>query len=218
MFHKKNAPKGLNIIIVGCGKVGATLIEQLGQEGHDITVIDKNAENPVRKHAPSFLKNGQLQREAIMSHPCYKYGHLREEMQEHILDKIQMLLDSGLIKGTFSNGMEYTIVAESLNFDQRLLRKIQDFDFTRNNPKIVYINTTENTIPVEDSIAMALLNLIGFDVVFFVPTGYRSVENNYNFTPFCEHQTGDYMYDLARPDFTAVKRSILKDIIFGRGI
>ena len=44
MFHKKNTPKGLNIIIVGGGKVGSTLIEQLGQEGHDITVIDKNAE------------------------------------------------------------------------------------------------------------------------------------------------------------------------------
>jgi trk system potassium uptake protein TrkA len=39
---KKSAPQGLNIIIVGCGKVGATLIEQLSKEGHDITVIDKN--------------------------------------------------------------------------------------------------------------------------------------------------------------------------------
>ena len=45
MFKKNNsAPQGLNIIIVGCGKVGVTLIEQLAQEGHDITVIDKNAE------------------------------------------------------------------------------------------------------------------------------------------------------------------------------
>ena len=179
---------------------------------------DKNVENPVKKYAPSFLKNGQLQCDAIKSHPCYKYGHLREEMQEHILDKIQMLLDSGLIAGTFRNGMEYTIVAEALNFDQRLLRKMQDFDFTRKNPKIIYINTTETPIPVEDSISMALLNLIGFDVVFFVPTGYRSVENNYTFTPFCEHQVGDYMYDLGIPDFSTIKRSILKDLIFGRGI
>ena len=30
----------LNIIIVGCGKVGAALVEQLIREGHDITVID----------------------------------------------------------------------------------------------------------------------------------------------------------------------------------
>lgn len=34
---------GLNIIIVGCGKVGTTLIEQLSKEGHDITIIDRDA-------------------------------------------------------------------------------------------------------------------------------------------------------------------------------
>lgn len=36
--------QGLGIIIVGCGKVGSTLIEQLSKEGHDITIIDKNAQ------------------------------------------------------------------------------------------------------------------------------------------------------------------------------
>lgn len=45
MLKKRNtSPQGLNIIIVGCGKVGMTLTEQLAQEGHDITIIDKNAE------------------------------------------------------------------------------------------------------------------------------------------------------------------------------
>lgn len=32
----------MNIIIVGCGKVGSALAEQLAGEGHDITVIDTN--------------------------------------------------------------------------------------------------------------------------------------------------------------------------------
>lgn len=32
----------LKIIIVGCGKVGSTLVERLTQEGHDISIIDKN--------------------------------------------------------------------------------------------------------------------------------------------------------------------------------
>ncbi len=36
--------QGLNIIIVGCGKVGATLVEQLCKEGHDITIIDQNSD------------------------------------------------------------------------------------------------------------------------------------------------------------------------------
>lgn len=33
----------MNIIIVGCGKVGATLAEQLSKEGHDIVVVDKKS-------------------------------------------------------------------------------------------------------------------------------------------------------------------------------
>lgn len=45
-MFKAKAPEpvkqGLNIIIVGCGKVGSTLIEQLCREGHDITIIDQN--------------------------------------------------------------------------------------------------------------------------------------------------------------------------------
>ena len=34
----------MNIIIVGCGKVGYTLVEQLSNEDHNITVIDERAE------------------------------------------------------------------------------------------------------------------------------------------------------------------------------
>lgn len=32
----------MNIIIVGCGKVGSTLAGQLAQEGHNISIIDTN--------------------------------------------------------------------------------------------------------------------------------------------------------------------------------
>lgn len=43
MFKQKNSDdQGLKIIIVGCGKVGKTLVAQLIKEGHDITLIDKN--------------------------------------------------------------------------------------------------------------------------------------------------------------------------------
>lgn len=48
MFPSKKSKdpvkQGLNIIIVGCGKVGSTLVQQLSREGHDITIIDKNAQ------------------------------------------------------------------------------------------------------------------------------------------------------------------------------
>lgn len=44
MFFKTTPVKpGLNIIIVGCGKVGSTLVERLTGEGHDVTIIDEDA-------------------------------------------------------------------------------------------------------------------------------------------------------------------------------
>lgn len=43
MFKKATPAKaGLKIIIVGCGKVGRNLVQQLSKEGHDITVIDQD--------------------------------------------------------------------------------------------------------------------------------------------------------------------------------
>lgn len=42
--HTSHDKKPLKIIIVGCGKVGKTLVEQLNQEGNEITVIDRKAD------------------------------------------------------------------------------------------------------------------------------------------------------------------------------
>lgn len=42
MAFKKSSKRGLKIIIVGCGKVGRTLVDRLSKEGHDIVIIDQN--------------------------------------------------------------------------------------------------------------------------------------------------------------------------------
>jgi len=176
--------------------------------------------NPVRAYAAGFLKNGKLQRERIKSHSCYTYGVLREEIQEHILDKLQLLLDRKLIKGIYENGTEYTAIATVLNLNREILRMMQKFDFTKKNPKIIYINTSETVISLEDSILTAFLNLAGFDIVFYVPTGYQCVERYLNSKNMEEHQIGEYVYDLAIPDFDTISanpRRSWRDKIFKRG-
>lgn len=176
--------------------------------------------NPVRAHATEFLKNGKLQRTKLRSHACYAYGYLREEMQDYILDKLQLLIDQRLIRGTFENGTEYTIVSVILNLNKDILRLLQGFDFTKKNPKLIYINTSEKVISLEDSILTAFLNLAGFDVVFFVPTGYQSVEKHFSGKLLEEHQIGGYVYDLQPPDFRMVSvntRPSWRDKIFKRG-
>lgn len=177
-------------------------------------------QNPMKAHVTGFLKNGKLQKAKIREHACYPYGFLREEIQEHILDKLQLLIDRKLIRGTFENGTEYTIIAVVLNLEKEILRLLQRFDFTKKNPKLIYIHTTETMISLEDSILTAFLNLAGFDVIFFVPTGYQCIEKYFNREIVEEHQAGEYLYDLKAPSFQAAPsgtRRSWREIIFKRG-
>ncbi|ONI40580.1 hypothetical protein AN640_08600 [Candidatus Epulonipiscium fishelsonii] len=161
--------------------------------------ISSNDINPIKSYSTTFIKNGKLLRDKIKSHKEYKYSFMREDIQENIFDKIQDLLDKKIVKGTFQNGTEYLIIATILNMNTELIRLLQKFDFTKQNPNLVYLCLTEKSISLEDSILTAFLNLIGFDIVFFVPTGYQTIEKYFikNYVP--EHQIGEYIYDLKMP-------------------
>ena len=162
--------------------------------------IDHAAANPMRAYAAEFFKNGRLLKAKIKAHASYPYSFLREEIQDYILDKLDLLIQQKVIRGTFENGTEYTIIATVLHLPKEILRLIQKFDFTKKNPKLIYIHTTEQMISLEDAILTAFLNRIGFDVVFFVPTGYQNVEKHFNRKLMEEHQIGEYVYDLRVPN------------------
>lgn len=186
----------------------------------NVPYIDPAAVNPMKAHAVEFLKNGRIQRRRIKEHPSYPYSFLREEIQEHIFDKLQLLIESKLIKGTFENGTEYTTVATILNMPKEIVRLIQKFDFTKKNPKLIYVNTGEKMISLEDTILTAFLNLAGFDVIFFVPTGYQNIERFFNKRLMEEHQIGEYVYDLQVPNMALVSsntRPSWRDKLFRRG-
>lgn len=151
---------------------------------------------------------------------AYPYGVLREDTQEYLLEKLQLLIDQRIIRGTFENGTEYTIVSTVLNLETDILRMIQKFDFTKKNPKLVYVITGETFLSLEDTITVAFLHLIGFDILFFVPTGYQCVERYFNQNIMEEHQLGEYMYDLSVPNLDGrpvAKKVSWRDKIFKRG-
>jgi hypothetical protein len=176
----------------------------------DTTLIYKN-ENiydrncTVAAGVPSFFKNGRLDREGIKHSQIYKYDYLRAETQDYILDKLSELLRRKTITGTGQNGTEYKIITIVLDLPKEILRFIQSFDFTKCPPKLIIVNTTETVISLEDSIIVAFLNLIGFDIVFFIPTGYDNVNKYFNNQIMEEHIIGNYLYDIAIPDFNRLR-------------
>lgn len=186
-----------------------------------IPYIAPGTSNKFKGIASEFYKNGKLQKKKIKTHPDFPYAILREEMQDHILDKMEMLIKSRLVKGIGENGTEYTVIGWCLNLPKEIVRLIQSFDFTKKNPKVIFVCTTDKVLSLEDSIIVALLNLMGFDILFFVPTGYQCVEKHFTKKLMEEHHIGDYQYDLAIPDLTIppinkVGSSLLRKL-FGRG-
>ena len=177
--------------------------------------------NPMKAYATEFYKNGRLLKSKIKAHPKFPYRILREDMQDTILDKMQTIIDQKMIRGIGQNGTEYTVIAQILNLPKDVVRLLQKFDYTKKNPKLIYINTTETVLSLEDSITVALLNMIGFDIVFFVPTGYNCVENHFAGHLAEEHQIGEYKYDLTIPDFNSITvpttHTSWYDRIFKRG-
>lgn len=163
--------------------------------------------NPIKEYATEFFKNGRLHRDKIKKSRAYRYGFLRDEMQDYILDKLEFLIAQKYIKGTFENGTEYTIVSVALNLPKEVTRLLQAFDFTKKNPKLLYINTSDELISLEDTIYLTFLHLLGFDVALFVPTGYN-MEKYFNLKLMEEHQLGDYIYDIQIPDWESIPLSL----------
>ena len=181
--------------------------------------IQQTDANPMKEYVAEFYKNGRLQTEKIKNHPKYAYGILRDDIQELIFDKLRALIEQKLIKNTGINGTEYVIIAQVLNLPKEIIRMIQNFDFTKKNPKLIYINTAETVISLEDSILTAFLNLIGFDIIFFVPTGYQSIERYFNGNIIEEHQIGEYKYDMQVPNLSVSssgRRMTWREKLFGR--
>ena len=154
--------------------------------------------------AQKYLNNGRIDREGLKRDRRYPFGLLRDELQEHIFDKLQLMLDRRLVRGTFVNGAEYNVLATALGMGKALLRMLQAFDFTRKNPKVVCVDAVEGGATLQDAILLALLNLLGFDVALFVPTGYQTIERFLADNLPVEHQIGEYIYDLTTPALDAM--------------
>lgn len=174
--------------------------------------------NPVKQHVNRWWQNSRLNREIILNHKDYKYAHLRADMQQHIFDKIELLINRKTIKGA-GTILEHSIICTLLALNRDIVRLLQKFDFTKSIPKIICVDTTESTYSEEDSIILAFLNLIGFDIVLFTPTGYQNIEKYYNVPIIYEHQIGEYIYDMETPRLesnTSGQSKSWKNKLFGR--
>lgn len=158
-----------------------------------------NTEGIDQRAAQTFLHNGRLDPRALMASRFYRYGYLPEDTQNYILEKIQALIDYDLIVDGGPN-LPAVMLSVLMNLDKELLRLLQSFDFTRSIPKLLVIDATETLFSLEECVLLAFLNLVGFDIAVFTPTGYRNLETHIRADSFDTLIVGEYLYDLTVPN------------------
>lgn len=169
----------------------------------------------------SFLNKNKIDIEAVKKHSSYRYDFLNLETQNSILQKAQEMLNLKWIEAEGVD-VEKVILYIILNLDRITLQMIQQFDFTREIPKVVVVSVNENMATLEDAIYLLYLNLIGFDIVVFTPTGYRNIDKYISKRAFEEYEIGEYLFQMEIPERAKLERMAMTtenglfNRIFGR--
>ena len=86
-----------------------------------------------------------------------------------------------------------------MSLDKEFLKTVQRFDFTKQIPKIIYIDTVEDTFTLQECIHAVICNIIGFDILIYTPTGYKNIETFVKPEAFEEHMMNEFLYNLEVP-------------------
>lgn len=168
-----------------------------------------NKEEPreiLQPHLREFMKDGELLPDVIKKHPSYQYAHLSEDVQDYILEKIQELIKLQWIQSD-ERYLDLICLGVLLKLNQTTLQLIQQFDFTKEIPKVVMIHSTEAMMELKEHIYLLFLNLVGFDSIIFTPTGYRDIEAGISSEAYEVYQVGTYHFNLRIPTMRIQKRN-----------
>lgn len=158
----------------------------------------KVSDNSIRQ----VLTGNTIDKEKIKNIPEYKYDYINIDMQNYIIEKIQELLELNWLKYD-ERDLYVKIIGTILDLDKVTLNLIQKFDFTKKNPKVVIVDTDEKMTDFIDCVYILFLNLIGFDIIIFTPTGYRNIEKYINEETFENYIIGDFVFDVKAPKIKA---------------
>ncbi|GHU63269.1 hypothetical protein FACS189418_6240 [Clostridia bacterium] len=157
------------------------------------------------KHYEGYYRQVYYQKELdlqqLKQHPDYPYEYLASSVQDYLIEKLLLLLEQ---KYFLVNKDISTIILDVFyqldKIDKKILHLLQNYDFAGQIPKAVILHTADTPCAIEDAILLAFLHNLGFDLLFYVPTGYQSIENVYQCPDMALHRIGEYRFDLQVPE------------------
>jgi len=149
---------------------------------------------------------GFVDKQKLQAHSCYKFSFLKTSLQQIIIDKINYLMKTDMLKKAIDKDFKLKILMTILNTDKNILQLIQQYDYPSKIPKLLIYDNNESIFSDEDSILLCFLNLFGFDITILTPTGYNNIEGIIKDTFYDTHRLEGVNFNLTLPDFNAEKK------------
>ncbi len=148
-----------------------------------------------------YHRGKKLDIEGLLRSKLNKYGFLSDSLQRLIFEKAQAVLDDGLLQMDSEQELVDYVMHVALGLNERITRLLQQYDFTKEIPKAIIVDTIEDPFTKLECTQVLMLSYLGFDVIIFSPSGYRNIETHVSERAFQIHNIGDYAYGLRAPHF-----------------
>ena len=129
---------------------------------------------PFEQQKP-FVEHYKLQYDRIKNGINFPYRLLEFSKQQHILNKMQNIMD--MHDKLSINDFESTVLKVGLSLDISVVNLVQWFEFYGINPNIVVIWQEHDILNKEQIVLLLLLRELGFDILLFVPSCYNVIED-----------------------------------------
>ncbi|KOA18928.1 hypothetical protein CLHOM_26680 [Clostridium homopropionicum DSM 5847] len=153
------------------------------------------------------FKNGMVDKESLLSNRLYKFSYLKTPLQNGIIDKINQLLKLSIFKNKMETEFKLKILMTVLSLNENILKLIQKFDYPFKIPKILIYDNDKDIFSDSDSIVVAFLSLMGFDIAIFTPTGYNNIEQKIQDTYYDTHKLENVNFDLQIPNLNSIRKN-----------
>lgn len=207
-----------------CGK---TVVVNKKQDMRKLSLgidsLNMNIEDAVRVHnltdingtsyseQKPFIVKGKLDRNRIRNSKNYKYRIIQPDKQEDIFNKIDEILTGGYFTDSIKNNYD-KILNILLNLTTEAIQLIQWFEYYTYSPNIVVIARWSEQLRFEDMVLLKFFELLGFDILLFIPTKYSLFEHllTDKFV-YDKHIIGNAVYDIPETPITVTSNIEIRE-------
>lgn len=167
-----------------------------------------------------YVNGSRIDVSALIRSPLNQYGFLPESLQELIFEKMQAVIDDGMLELDSPQEAAGYVLHTGLNLDRAVIRRLREYDFTKDIPKFIVADAIEEPFSKLECTQLLLLSYLGFDVLILSPSGYRDIEAYVSDDAFETHNLSEFKYNVSVPRFKIPdeakyrkqKNSLLKNI------